>query len=115
MKPRSTRTPWPPFLLVLFVSLASSLPTAAAAQTRATTGDISGRVADPSQAVMPGVAVTATNIETGLARTVTTDDQGRFLIPALPPGTYVVRTELSGFAPQTLERVLVTLGSAVEL
>ncbi|MGH9331733.1 MAG: carboxypeptidase-like regulatory domain-containing protein, partial [Vicinamibacterales bacterium] len=97
--------------LVLVAASAAS----AAAQTRATTGDLAGRIADASQAVLPGVSVTATNADTGLVRTVTTDAQGRFLIPALPPGAYTVHAELAGFAPQTLERVLVTLGSAVDL
>jgi hypothetical protein len=98
------------------IALAASLaPSAAAAQTRATAGDLAGRIADPSRAVLPGVSVAATNTDTGLVRTATTDEQGRFQIPALPPGVYTVRAELAGFAPQTLERVLVTLGSAVEL
>jgi hypothetical protein len=99
---------------ILFIFIAPGSADAAA-QTRATTGDIAGRIADASNAVLPGVSVTAANTETGLVRTVVSDAQGRFLIPALPPGSYTVRAELAGFAPKTLERVLVTLGSAVDL
>jgi hypothetical protein len=102
-------------LVFFWFSALSVAPSAADAQTRATTGDLAGRISDPSHAVLPGVSVTATNADTGLVRTATTDAEGRFLIPVLPPGAYTVRAELAGFAPQTLERVLVTLGSAVEL
>lgn len=56
-----------------------------------------GTVKDGSGAVVPGVTVTAKNQETGLARTTVSDPQGDFRVPALPPGTYSVTFELSGF------------------
>ncbi|HSN68240.1 MAG TPA: carboxypeptidase-like regulatory domain-containing protein, partial [Thermoanaerobaculia bacterium] len=46
------------------------------AQTATTTGEINGSVTDNSGAVLPGVTVTATNIETGLSRTVVTESNG---------------------------------------
>ena len=46
-------------------------------------------------------AVTVTNVDTNAARSVVTDVQGFYRVPALEPGTYTVRTELSGF--QTVE------------
>ena len=47
-------------------------------------GGISGRVADQTGAVLPGVTVTATNDATGVARTTTTSDSGDFSVPDLP-------------------------------
>ena len=44
-----------------------------------------------------------------------TDERGHFLIPALPPGTYNVRAELQGFAPRTLDDVVLTLGSLIDV
>ena len=44
-----------------------------------------------------------------------TDERGHFLIPALPPGTYNVRAEMPGFAPRTLEDVVLTLGSLIDV
>ena len=91
------------------------LSTVAAAQTRATTGDLGGTIVDQSEAVLPGATVTAQNIETNHVRSATTDERGHFLIPALPPGTYDVRAELQGFSPRTLEDVVLTLGSLLDV
>ncbi len=56
------------------------------------TFNVEGVVTDAQQAVLPGVAVTITNIATGLTRTVTTDENGRFVVRALPPeGRYRVQ------------------------
>ena len=89
--------------------------TGAAGQTRATTGDLGGTVVDQSSAVLPGATVTAQNIETNHTRSAITDERGHFLIPALPPGTYTVRAELPGFAPRTLDDVVLTLGSLIDV
>jgi hypothetical protein len=89
--------------------------TAALAQTRATTADLAGTVLDQSSAVLPGATVTAQNTDTNFTRSATTDDRGHFVIPALPPGTYSIRAELQGFSPRTLDDVVVTLGSLVDV
>ena len=66
-----------------------------------TRGAISGTVRDVSGAIVPGATVTVTNVDTNSTRSVVTDAQGFYRVPALEPGTYTVRTELSGF--QTVE------------
>ena len=48
--------------------------------------DIRGTVVDDSSAVLPGVTVTATHIETGTSRTTVTSTTGVFLMPALQVG-----------------------------
>src|SRR5262245_28281525 len=78
----------------------------AMAQTRATTADLSGTVLDQTNAVLPGATITATNTETNAVRTATTDERGRFTIPALPPGTYTITSELSGFGADKTEVTL---------
>jgi hypothetical protein len=87
----------------------------ASAQTRATTADLTGTVFDQSSAVLPGATVTAQNADTNYIRSATTDPGGRFLIPALPPGTYEVRAELPGFQPRTLDDVVLSLGSQIDV
>src|SRR5437879_13903203 len=62
-----------------------------------TTGTISGVVQDSSGAVIPGVSVTARNLDTGIDRTVTTDEGGRYTAPNLTLGNYEVQAQLSGF------------------
>jgi hypothetical protein len=86
------------------------LPAAATAQARLTGADVQGTVKDESGAVLPGVTVTATNLETGLVRTSVTAGEGRYVIPALPPGPYKISAELQGFATATRPGVLLVLG-----
>jgi outer membrane receptor for ferrienterochelin and colicin len=72
------------------------LATPAAAQGNPT-GTISGRVVQQDGAVLPGATVTATSPALQGARTVTTSDNGDFILPFLPAGEYTVRIELAGF------------------
>lgn len=102
-------------LIVLAALLALTTATAVSAQTRATTADLTGVVVDASKAVVPGVAVLATNAATGLERHAVTERDGRFSIPALPPGVYTVKASLAGFATQVAENVALALGQAGEL
>jgi len=61
------------------------------------TGQISGTVRDSSGAVIPGVTVTVTNVNTGSSRTDVTRPNGAFVVTNLPVGTYSVTAELQGF------------------
>ncbi len=58
---------------------------------------IEGTIQDKSGAVIPGVLVTVRNQETGVARTVTTDDHGYYRVLSLPVGPYDVSAEKDGF------------------
>ena len=58
------------------------------AQTQAINGSIRGRVIDAAGAVVPSANVTVTNSETGFSRSLDTDDNGLFVFPNLPLGTY---------------------------
>ncbi len=60
-------------------------------------GRITGRLLDPSGAAVPGVEVSATNSETNVKVTVTTNDAGRYDIPYLQPGIYVLMASAPGF------------------
>ena len=64
---------------------------------QATTGAILGNVKDTSGGAIPGVAVVATNIDTGFSREATSDATGHFVIQYLPVGTYRLEVELAGF------------------
>lgn len=61
------------------------------------TGTISGVVTDTSGAVVSGAKVVATNTQTGIAATVTTDGKGFYVIPALAVGDYSLQINLAGF------------------
>ena len=75
-----------------------------------TTSAILGQVNDPTEAAVPGATVTITNQEIGLKRIAKTDDTGHFNFPQLKPGTYSVKVEAEGFAPQQNNNVLAGLG-----
>ena len=68
------------------------------------TSTFNGRVLDQGDAVLPGVTVTATNVSTGVARTTVTNEEGQYSIPGLEPGTYEIKTDLSGFAAAVTEQ-----------
>ena len=60
------------------------------------TGTISGRV-NSDTGVLPGVTVTVTSPALQGSRTAVTSDNGDFILPLLPPGTYTVVFEMQGF------------------
>jgi outer membrane receptor protein involved in Fe transport len=74
-------------------------------------GSISGNVTDDTGGALPGVTITATNVATGANRTVVTNNAGHYEIALLPPGTYHVSGELSGFQAVKFDRVVVNVGS----
>ncbi len=96
-------------VLVLLLSL---LSVPAFAQTSAT---LTGRAADTSGAVLPGVTITAVHLERNISRTGVTDADGRYVLAALPVGSYEVRAELSGFKPVARKGVILTVGQAAAL
>jgi hypothetical protein len=61
------------------------------------TGEISGTVKDQSSAVLPGVEVTATQTDTGIARTTVTNEAGLYVLSNLPIGPYRLEAALTGF------------------
>jgi outer membrane receptor protein involved in Fe transport len=107
-RPASIRTTLIPVAVVFLAFLAAS------ASGQSVTGSIVGKVVDVSQAVMPGVTVTAAS--PSLIRgtqTVVTDTDGTYRIVNLPPGTYSVTVELQGFDTIKRDAVIVQSNRAV--
>ncbi|HYU78255.1 MAG TPA: carboxypeptidase regulatory-like domain-containing protein [Vicinamibacterales bacterium] len=77
--------------------LALTLSSPAFAQSQAINGTIEGTVLDDQGAVLPGVTITITNIDTGDTRVVVSNESGLYRAPLLPLGTYRVAAELQGF------------------
>jgi outer membrane receptor protein involved in Fe transport len=80
---------------------------------QAVTGTIMGVVIDPSGSMVPGALVTVRSVETGTAKTVTTNDVGSYSIPFLNPGTYTLEASHSGFKTFVQERIEVQVASTV--
>jgi hypothetical protein len=81
----------------LFALSVSAVLFSSTAFAQRTTGEISGTVTDSTNAVLPGVNVTAVCNDTHLTRTAISDSQGGFTIPEVPVCIYTVTAELSGF------------------
>ena len=84
-------------LNVRFVLLLGALLMLFAAQALAQEATIVGTVTDPSGAAVPNVSITVTNTDTGLARTITTSNDGQYVVPDLRIGHYTVKATASGF------------------
>jgi len=87
------------------VALLFAWPAAAQEQR----GSIEGVVKDSSGAVLPGVTVEA-RTNTGVVQTSTTDAEGVYRFPSLPPGNYEISATLAGFSSRKQSDVIVGLG-----
>jgi hypothetical protein len=91
-------------LLLILFALTSVL-----ALAQSISGDLVGTIYDPTGAVVPGAAVVATNIATGVASATTTSNTGQYRISNLPVGTYKLTVSASGFTKAELNNVTVDL------
>ena len=90
-------------LLVLSVSLAP-------AWAQVTTGAVLGTVQDSTGAILPGVEVTATNLNTGITRTAIAGDEGSYRLTNLSLGNYEVSASLPGFTTEVRTGIELTIG-----
>jgi len=100
-------------MCLVICALCLMAPASGFGQARLTGADLVGAITDASGGVLPGTIVTVTNVETNVTRSMVTDASGRYLVPALPPGTYTVKVELQGFTSKTRSGVVLALGQAV--
>jgi len=84
-------------LIPLLLICAFSLLNAGSMLGQNTTGSITGRLTDPTGAVIAGAKVTVRNLGTGEVRTLNTDASGDFTATLLLPGHYNVTAEHTGF------------------
>jgi hypothetical protein len=93
--------------------LCAALPNLAFGQINA---QLSGTVSDTSGALIPGVEVTAKNVNTGITDTRLTNESGSFVFPSLQaPGTYTLSASLVGFQTATYNEVVLGQGQQVRL
>ncbi len=86
------------FFFVRFFSLLTILlAVGLAVSAQANRASIKGTVTDPTKGMMAGVNVIARNVDTNVVSSATTNDEGLYLIPNLPPGTYALTFRKTGF------------------
>src|SRR3989441_4883112 len=98
-------------LVISFLSALLILVLGAGAAWGQATAQISGTVRDPSGAVLPGVEITATQTDTGIARTTVTNETGSYVLPSLPLGPYRLEAALSGFRTFVQTGILLQVNS----
>src|SRR5580704_1063327 len=84
-------------------------------QGGAATGDLHVTVKDPKGNLVTNATVTVRDTAKGLERTATGDGQGGYSAQLLPPGTYSVTIDATGFSGILSTGVVITVGGLVEL
>ncbi len=79
------------------------------AMSQLPTATILGTVKDSTGAVIPGAAITAKSVETGLTRSAVSAEAGSYRLSALPVGAYEVRVELPGFRTEVRSGLTLTV------
>ena len=97
-------------LLILLVIQVSSKMLAA----QVAGGTITGTITDASGSLIPQAKVEITNRNTGVVRTVNTNDDGFYTAPNLVPGVYIVAVSAPSFAPKGTT-VTLTVGDEINL
>ena len=98
--------------LALAVAVAAplSLALSVSVDAQVATGTIVGNVKDNSGSAVPGASVTATNIDTQVSRTTTSDAEGYYALPLMPVGRYKLEITLSGFKNAEQTGILLEVG-----
>ena len=75
-------------------------------------GTVAGSVVDQSNAVVPGATVTMTDSSTNIARTATTNKEGRYIFVDVKPGLYDISVTKTGFSTTKAQNQEVKVGTA---
>jgi hypothetical protein len=90
-------------------------PFAAVAGAQITTATLVGTVTDSSGGALPGVTVTARNVDTGLVRSVPSSDVGAYRLAFLPVGNYVVEAVLEGFKTANRSGIVLQVNDTIRV
>ena len=96
------------FLFTLLVSGSSWLN----AQLAVTTATLNGTVTDPTGAIVPNATVRLSSAQNGIARNVDSDAGGRYTFTQLPPATYTLAIQASGFQSYTQTGIVLDSGQS---
>jgi hypothetical protein len=92
-----------------------NMPNMPGATTPNDQGSLAGTVTKAEGGPLGGATVTATNTVNGTQFSASTNEEGQYLLPSLPAGTYTVAAQLGGYQTLTRNNVTVTAGGAQAL
>src|SRR5215213_5749758 len=78
-------------------------------------GSLNGTVTDPNGAALPGATVEIRNVETNVANTTTTNDEGAYSFPLLNPGRYTLTVSSQGFSNATRENIEIRVAEKITI
>ena len=78
-------------------------------------GKVVGSITDSSGAAVPQANIALTNTNTNALRSTVTTESGNYSFPSLPPGTYDIRVEHTGFKAEISKDILVQVQQSVRL
>src|SRR5436853_7894803 len=97
------------------ISISVHLLLLAQAEAQLYTGSITGLVQEPSGAVIPRASVVLTDVDNAVKYSTTTDSSGRYVLRALPPSTYNMRVEDSGFRTVVHSGIIIVVDKTMTL
>ncbi len=100
---------------LLYIGIAAVLATSSARVFAQSTGTIRGTVTDPSGAAVANASVSATETNTGVKRSTSTNDAGIFVFPDLPIGVYELKIAATGFTSQDRPNLELLTGQTMDL
>jgi outer membrane receptor protein involved in Fe transport len=92
------------------VWLAAALAFPLDVQAQTATGSIRGKAADQQGAALPGVTITARQVDTNTSLAITSSEFGQYLLPNLPPGRYELSADVQGFRVERRTDIVLRLG-----
>jgi len=102
-----------PLIVIVLAAAALAAPHPCLAQSER--GSITGVVADPSKAGLPGVAVKVINTATNATTSVVSSESGIYSAANLPPGTYRIEVSLQGFRSANVDGIRLTAGATARI
>ena len=96
---------------VLALTLFPSVP----ANAQVSGATLSGTVTDATGAVIPGVMISIKNRDTGIVRSLMTDEAGFYAAPNLQAGNYDVTASQPGFNTAQQSNIVLTVGAQQQL
>ncbi|MCX6630765.1 MAG: carboxypeptidase-like regulatory domain-containing protein [Candidatus Solibacter sp.] len=76
---------------------------------------ITGTVADPASAFVPGAKVTAVNTETGAVYETASTPTGNYTLPSLPKGSYDLSAQAAGFSRSIQKGIQVQVAQTIRI
>ena len=101
------------FVVLLALLAVASLAAPRGLGAQSNSGIVQGTVTDPSGAVLPGVNVTVTNVDTGVVRDFVTNSDGLYDTNSILPGSYTITFSKDGFQKLVVGPITLQIGLVI--